>query len=94
METDVDTDDDDSDDNDSVVAGVLVVVIGSAAKVGSKKEELLHAKKICKVRSTVVHAGAIFIPDQKGAVWTCEELSLSLWNGIFASSLVDDGVER
>jgi hypothetical protein len=93
METDVDTDDDDSDDNDSVVAGVLVVVIGSAAKVGSKKEELLHAKKICKVRSTVVHAGAIFIPDQKGAVWwACEELSS--WCGLFASSLVDDSVER
>jgi hypothetical protein len=89
METDVDTDDDASDENDSVVDGVVEDV--SAAKAGAEKAELLeHAKKICKARSAVVHAGAI--PDQKGAVWACEELSSC--SGLFASSLVDDSVER
>ncbi len=65
----MDSDDDASDDNDSVVvtgvAMVMLVVVGSAAKA----EVLQHARKICKARSAVVHAGAIFIPDQKGVVW-------------------------
>jgi hypothetical protein len=59
MEDDIDSDDDDS---------VVVVVNVSAAKAGTEKAELLqHAKKSCKARSAVVHAGAI--PDQKGEVW-------------------------
>jgi hypothetical protein len=57
-------DDIDSDDDDSVVSGVDI----SAAKAGAAKAEVLqHAKKICKARSPVVHAGAI--PDQKGVGW-------------------------
>jgi hypothetical protein len=93
METDVESDDDASDDNDSVVAAgvVMLVVVGSDANA----ELLQHTKKICKARSAVVHAGAIFIPDQKGVVWrwACEELSVSSWYGLFfASSLVDDSM--
>jgi hypothetical protein len=112
MDFDVDSEDDasdDDDDNDSVVvAGVIevvrvsVVVVGSAAKAGSKKAELLqHTKKSCKARSAVAHAGAIFIfiPDQKGVVsWAwllCEELSSCSSDGLFfASSLVDDRAGR
>jgi hypothetical protein len=63
-------DDVDSDDDDSVVAGVVLVVadVVSAAKAGAEKAELLqHAKKSCKARSAIVHAGAI--PHQKGVVW-------------------------
>mgnify|MGYP000730318616 CR=1 FL=1 len=74
-----------------LVVVIMVVVVGSAANA----ELLQHTKKICKARSAVVHAGAIFIPDQKGVVWrwACEELTLSSWNGLFfASSLVDDSM--
>ncbi len=72
MEEDID-----SDDDDSVVAvRVAVVADISAAKAGAEKVGVLqHAKKICKARSTVVHAGAI--PDQNSslALCCCEELS-------------------
>jgi hypothetical protein len=51
-----------------VVLAVVDVDVVSAAKAGAEKAELLqHAKKSCKAKNAVVHAGAI--PDQKGVVW-------------------------
>jgi hypothetical protein len=63
------------DDDDRAVSVVLVVDI-SAAKAGTENAEILqHAKKICKARITVVHAGAI--PDKNSFLALCcrEELS-------------------
>jgi hypothetical protein len=82
-------DDIDSDDDDSVVSGVYI----SAAKAGVAKAEVLqHAKKICKARSPVAHAGAI--PDQNSLLALCCREKVSSWNGLFASNLVDKSVGR
>jgi hypothetical protein len=82
MEEEIDRDDDDR------VVSVLDV---SIAKAGTEKAELVqHAKKICKTRITVVHAGAI--PDKNSLLALCCREELSSWNGLFASSLVDKSV--
>jgi hypothetical protein len=83
MEEDINRDDDD---------GVVSVLDVSIAKAGAGNAEVLqHARKTCKTRSAVAHAGAI--PDKNSFLalcCCCEELSLC--KGLFASSLVDRSV--